>query len=686
MDLSGYKKKAEALVEQMTVEEAASQLTYQAAEIARLGVPAFNWWNEALHGVARAGTATVFPQAIALAAAFDEKLVGKIAGAIADEGRAKYNRFVREGDRTIYKGLTYWSPNVNIFRDPRWGRGQETYGEDPYLTAELGKAFVRGLQGEGRHYKAVACAKHFAVHSGPEALRHEFDAEASPKDMAETYLYAFEQLVRAGVGGVMGAYNRLNGEPCCAHPFLQEKLREWGFAGYFTSDCWAIADFHLHHKVTATAPESAALALKNGCDLNCGNVYMQLLVALREGLIEEADIRRSCVRLMTIRFALGMGEETEYDDIPYTEVESKAHLRLARKAAEKSAVLLKNDGILPLSKKEQKGKTIAVIGPAAASEAVLYGNYCGTGSRCVTLLEGIQEAYADSRILYAKGSHMYKDADEDVAAPDDKLSEAVICANQADVVILCVGLDATLEGEEGTAPNFGAAGDKNDLELPPCQMRLVDAVLQTGTPAVIVQTSGSSIVTGGEGRANAILQAWYPGERGGEAIARILCGKVDPSGKLPVTFYRNCDDLPAFTDYSMKNRTYTYYEGAPLFPFGYGLSYTQFAFRRAEYEEGCLRVTVENTGDRKGETVVQVYRRIDHPLAERNGRLVGFRRVSLKVGEKKTVKVPLSPDLLRLVDEDGEPFTYSGDFVLMILEGGNAPYFALSVKGKRAAD
>lgn len=320
MDLKKYRKMAEQLVAQMTVEEAAGQLSFQAAEIERLGVPSFNWWNEALHGVARAGTATVFPQAIAFGATFDPSLVEKIGEAVSTEGRAKYNMFVREGDRGIYKGLTYWSPNVNIFRDPRWGRGQETYGEDPYLTGELGAAYVRGLQGKGKHFRSVACAKHFAVHSGPESLRHEFDACASGKDMAETYLPAFERLVREGVGGVMGAYNRLNGEPCCAHTKLQEKLKEWGFEGYFTSDCWALADFHMHHKVTSTAPQSAALAIKNGCDLNCGNVYLHLLVALQEGLIEEEDIRRSCIRLMTIRYALGMGQKTEYDDIPYSEV------------------------------------------------------------------------------------------------------------------------------------------------------------------------------------------------------------------------------------------------------------------------------------------------------------------------------------------------------------------------------
>ena len=670
MQLKKYRKMAKQLVAKMSAEEAAGQLSYEAAEIARLGVPAWNWWNEALHGVARAGTATVFPQAIALAAAFDPALARKVGDVVSTEGRAKYNRFIAEGDRGIYKGLTYWAPNINIFRDPRWGRGQETYGEDPYLTAQTGVAYVKGLQGRGKHFKAVACAKHFAVHSGPEATRHEFDAKATAKDMEETYLYAFEKLVKAGVGGVMGAYNRLNGEPCCAHPFLQKKLAAWGFEGYFTSDCWAIADFHQHHKVTSSETESAALALKNGCDINCGCVYRSLLAALAEGKVTEADIRRSCVRAMTIRFALGMGQKTQYDGIPYSEVESPAHLRLARLAAEKSAVLLKNDGILPLDKK--KIKTIAVIGPTAASEQVLYGNYCGTGSACVTLLEGIRAACPSARVVYAMGSHIFRDQTEPVAAKDDKLSEAAIAAQEADVVVLCVGLDALLEGEEGDAPNFGIAGDKLDLNLPPCQMRLVERVLSVGKPTVVVQTSGSSIVTGAEERADAILQAWYPGEQGGAAIADILFGKVNPSGKLPVTFYRSCDDLPAFTDYSMKNRTYAYYEGQPLYPFGYGLSYTSFSLSDAARENDVLWVTVKNTGDRKGETVLQVYRKIAHPDAERNERLVGFLRVALGSGEEKRVCVPLSPDLARLVDEEGRAYSYEGEILLAVRDGSGA--------------
>ena len=679
MDLSKYRKMAEKAVSEMTIEEAASRLSYESPAVERLGIPAHNWWNEALHGVARAGSATVFPQAIALAATFDPDMVREIADAIATEGRAKNAQFLKENDRTIYKGLTYWSPNVNIFRDPRWGRGQETYGEDPYLTAELGKAFVRGLQGDGEHYKAVACAKHFAVHSGPEGVRHEFDAQASEKDMAETYLYAFEELVKAGVGGVMGAYNRLNGEPCCAHPMLQKRLREWGFEGYFTSDCWALADFHLHHKVTSTAPESAALAIKRGCDLNCGNVYLHLLAALQDGLIEEADIRRSCVKLMTVLYALGLGQETAFDDVPYEKVECREHLRLARRAAERSIVLLKNDGVLPLDKKGLRGKTIAVIGPAAATESVLYGNYCGTGSACVTILDGVRKEFPDAHILYARGSHLFKDADEDVALPGDKLSEAVIAAKRADVVLLCVGLDATMEGEEGCAPNFGEAGDKRDLRLPPCQRALVDAVLAVGKPTVVLQTSGSSIVTGAEERANAVLQVWYPGERGGKAVAHILSGKVSPSGKLPITFYRNCDDIPPFTEYSMSHRTYVNYQGKPLYPFGYGLSYAEFELSQARMEKGMLSVLVKNVGSFDGETVVQVYRKIEHSAAEKNIRLVGFSRVAVKAGKEKRVRLSLSPRLRTLFAEDGSAFEFGGKVRLLIGDGSKNPSLSVTL-------
>ena len=369
-----FEKKAKELVSHMTAEEKCSQLKYDSPAIERLGIPAYNWWNEGLHGVARAGTATMFPQGIGMAAAFDTEMMHRIGTAISLEARAKYNYASAEGDRDIYKGLTLWSPNVNIFRDPRWGRGHETYGEDPYLAAELGVNFVKGIQGDGEHLRAAACAKHFAVHSGPEALRHEFNAEVNQKDLAETYLYAFEKLVKSGVAGVMGAYNRVNGEPACANKKLMKKLYgEWEFGGYFVSDCWAISDFHTHHMVTGTAAESAAMAVKAGCDINCGNTYIHLMAALEQGLIEEADIDRAVEKAMEIRLRLGMLEETEYDNIPFDVIDCPEHNALSLEAAEKSMVLLKNRAFLPLDK--HRVKSIAVIGPNADSRAALYGNY-----------------------------------------------------------------------------------------------------------------------------------------------------------------------------------------------------------------------------------------------------------------------------------------------------------------------
>ncbi len=458
------RRKAEELVSRMTLEEKASQLKYDAPAIPRLGIPAYNWWNEALHGVARAGTATVFPQAIGLAAMFDEEAQEEIGSVIAEEARAKYNGQSAHGDRDIYKGLTVWSPNINIFRDPRWGRGHETYGEDPYLTTRLGIRFIQGLQGKGKYLKTAACSKHFAVHSGPEAERHHFDARVGKKDMFETYLPAFEATVKeAGVESVMGAYNRVNGEPACgSKTLLKDILRDrWGFEGHVVSDCWAISDFHNHHMVTATAPESAALAMQNGCDLNCGNTYLHILEALKEGLVTEEQITTACVRLMTTRYLLGLfDEDCEYNAIPVTETDTDAHAELALKAAEKSMVLLENDGTLPLN--PEKIRTIAVIGPNADSVPALEGNYNGTSSRYVTFLRGIRDYARDHgiRVLYSLGSHLYKDRTSGLAQAEDRLAEAAMYAEIADVTVACVGLDATLEGEEGDTGNEYTAGTR----------------------------------------------------------------------------------------------------------------------------------------------------------------------------------------------------------------------------------
>lgn len=438
-------ERAEALVNEMTVEEAASKLRYDAPAVERLGIPAYNWWNEGIHGLARSGVATMFPQAIGLAAMFDTDLVFKVADITSTEARAKYNEYSKRDDRDIYKGLTLWAPNINIFRDPRWGRGHETYGEDPYLTAECGKAYVKGLQGSGKVLKTAACAKHFAVHSGPEAVRHEFNAEVSWKDLEETYLYAFEELVKkAKVEGVMGAYNRVNGEPSCASEFLMGKLDKWGFDGYFVSDCWAIRDFHEHHMVTSSPVESAAMALKAGCNVNCGCTYVHLLSALDKGLVTEDEIRASCVALMRTRIRLGMFDKsTEYDNIPYSVVSCPEHKAVSYQCAVKSMVLLKNKGILPLDKKSIS--TIAVIGPNADSRAALEGNYNGTADRYVTFLEGIEDAF-EGRVLYAEGCHLYKDRVSGLAQAGDRYAEAEAAAANSDVVILCVAFGTIMTG------------------------------------------------------------------------------------------------------------------------------------------------------------------------------------------------------------------------------------------------
>lgn len=663
MNREEARKKAEALVAQMTLEEKASQLKYDAPAIKRLGIPAYNWWNEGLHGVARAGQATVFPQAIGLGATFDTDLIGEIADTIATEARAKYNAVSKKGDRDIYKGLTLWSPNVNIFRDPRWGRGHETYGEDPYLTSRLGVAFVKGLQGNGKTMKAAACAKHFAVHSGPEAVRHEFNAVASKKDMTETYLPAFKALVEeAGVEAVMGAYNRTNGEVCCGSPSLQKILRgDWGFKGHFVSDCWAVRDFHEHHGVTVTAKESAAMAINNGCDLNCGNTYLHILKAYQAGLVTEETITKSAVRLFTTRYLLGMFDGSEYDSIPYTEVESKEHLALSEKASVESMVLLKNNGILPL--KKESVKTIGIIGPNADSRAALAGNYHGTASRYRTIQEGIQDYVGgEIRVLTSVGCHLWQEKTENLAVAGDRLAEAAVVADESDVVILCVGLDETLEGEEGDTGNSYASGDKIDLQLPAPQRELMEVVAKSGKPVVLCVMSGSALdLSYGAEHFDAVLQLWYPGSEGGKATAKVLFGEVSPSGKLPVTFYDGLDDLPAFEDYSMKGRTYRYMEGKAQYPFGYGLTYGDTAVTDARLADAetaddsvVLEADVENKGTMAAEEVLQVYvEALDSADAPKNPTLCAFARVALGAGETKTVKIMVPADAFTVVDEEG---------------------------------
>lgn len=656
MDRKKARAKAKALVAQMTLDEKASQLRYDAPAIPRLGIPAYNWWNEALHGVARAGTATVFPQAIGLAAIFDENFHQQVAEVISTEGRAKYNGQSAHGDRDIYKGLTMWSPNINIFRDPRWGRGHETYGEDPYLTSRLGVRFIKGLQGDGKYMKIAACAKHFAVHSGPEELRHEFDAIATPKDMEETYFPAFEAAVKeAKVESVMGAYNRTNGEPCCGSKTLLVDIlkKKWGFEGHIVSDCWAIRDFHTRHMVTSTAPESAALALKNGCDINCGVTYLHLLQAYQEGLVTEDDITAACENAFTSRYLLGMfADDCEYDKISYLENDTDEHNAVALSAAEKCMVLLKNDGILPLD--ETKIKTIAVIGPNSDSQAALYANYYGLSSRYVTFLEGIRTYCREKgiRVLYSQGCALARDRVQGLGQANDRIAEAVMCAEEADVVIACVGLDETLEGEEGDTGNEYTSGDKYDLQLPATQRNLMEALEKTGKPLVTVLSVGSALNVP---QGNAQLLTWYPGQAGGTALTEILFGRVSPSGKLPLTFYHDLSDLPEFTDYNMTNRTYRYYTGTPLYPFGYGLSYASFALADMKAAEDAVTLTVTNTSSIDAETVVQVYVKDKASRwATPNPRLAGFARIALRAGESKTVSVKLDALAFTVVNDQGQ--------------------------------
>ncbi|HEY9062704.1 MAG TPA: glycoside hydrolase family 3 C-terminal domain-containing protein [Pseudobacteroides sp.] len=683
-----FEERAKDLVSRMTLEEKVTQMLHQSPAIPRLGIPSYNWWNEALHGVARAGTATMFPQAIGMAATFDEDLLYKAADVISTEGRAKFHEFQRKGDHDIYKGLTFWSPNVNIFRDPRWGRGHETYGEDPYLTGRLGVAFIKGLQGnDDKYLKSAACAKHFAVHSGPESKRHEFNAVASKKDIRETYLPAFKDCVKeANVEAVMGAYNRTNGEPCCGSPtLLKEILRErWGFKGHVVSDCWAIKDFHENHMVTKTAPESVALAVNNGCDLNCGNMYVNLLLAHKEGLVTEETIDESVVRLMVTRMKLGMFDdpnEVPYTKIPYEMNDCTRHREFALEVTRKSLVLLKNENnMLPLDK--NKIKSIAVIGPNADSRDALIGNYFGTASQYITVLDGIREAVSkDTRINYSSGCHLYK-VKTGLAEPRERFAEAMAAAEMSDLVVMCMGLDATLEGEEGDVSNEYAGGDKLHLNFPGLQQELLEAVYKSGKPVILVLLSGSALsVTWADENIPAIIQAWYPGAQGGRAIASMIFGEFSPAGRLPVTFYRTTEELPDFEDYSMQNRTYKYMENEALYPFGYGLSYTRFLYSDIKISKDKINigdkikcsVSVKNIGDYESDEVVELYLKdLEASSTVPRWKLVGVKKLyQLKPGQVVTTEFEVSPEQMAMVDDEGRSILEPGVFELFA--GGSQP-------------
>lgn len=679
--MSKYRERAAALVAKMTLEEKVSQTLYNAPAIERLGISAYNWWNEALHGVARAGTATVFPQAIGVAASFDEELVGKMAEVIATEARAKYNVQKKAEDRDIYKGLTFWSPNVNIFRDPRWGRGQETYGEDPYLSGRLGVSFVKGLQEEKEGFiKAAACAKHFAVHSGPEKQRHSFDARVSRQDLYETYLPAFKACVQeAGVEAVMGAYNRTNGEPCCGSKTLLIDIlrKEWGFEGHVVSDCWAINDFHAHHKITKTPLESAAMAMNNGCDVNCGCMFPNLRDAVKGGYVEEARLDEAVTNLMECRMKLGMFEEegtVPFDVIGYEQVDTAENKSLNLEISRKSLVLLKNqDNLLPL---DLTGiKSIGVIGPNADSRKALVGNYEGTASRYVTVLEGIEDYVGErARVYYSEGCHLYQDRTSNLAQENDRMSEVKAVCSVSDVIVAVLGLDSSVEGEEGDTGNEFASGDKLDLKFPGLQSEILRAAYESGKPVILVSMTGSAMELDWEdSHIPAIIQAWYPGAAGGRAVAELIFGAYSPEGKLPVTFYRTTQELPDFTDYAMKDRTYRYMKQEALYPFGFGLSYTSFEMKGTEADsdrvtakgEVTIRTSIKNTGVMESGETIQVYVKALREGTP-NAQLKGLKKVHLQPGEEKQVEITLRSQAFGLYNVEGEFLVEKGEYAVYV--------------------
>lgn len=672
------------LVSRMTLQEKVSQMTHTSRGIKRLGIPDYNWWNECLHGVARSTEkVTVFPQPIGMAATFNPEELFKSAEIISDEGRAVYNISVAKGNTiSRYTGLTFWTPNVNIFRDPRWGRGHETYGEDPFLTAEMGIAMVKGLQGDDPYYlKASACAKHFAVHSGPEPLRHVFNATATDHDLRDTYLPAFYRLIKeAKVSGVMCAYNSFNGQPCCGSNLFMRKvlLHDWKFDGYVTSDCWAITDFITGHKTHTDSISAAADAVLHGTDLECGDVYRSLTKSIEKGLITEEQLDISLKKLFKIRFRLGMfdpREKVPYSNISREVLESKSHQEQALKMARQSMVLLKNEKrLLPLSGKIRK---IALLGPNADNEITQLGNYNGIPSRNITLLDALR-AEKGIEVVYDDLSDFTK------LNKGVELGGLVEKYKNVDLIIYAGGISTLLEGEEGDAGNGNiegfVGGDRTTIKLPAIQTEIMKQLHKLNKPLVFICMSGSAMAFNWEAEnVPAIIQAWYGGQATGTALADILFGRYNPSGKLPVTFYRSDADLPAFEDYSMTNRTYRYFTGDVLYPFGYGQSYTTFKYKKLQLpamsqtkDSLTVKVEVYNSGKYKGEEVVQLYS--SHKAIAKDApvcQLVGFCKIDLKPGERRIVEFKLSPRRLAYVDETGGISTIPGNISFSV--GGVCP-------------
>jgi beta-glucosidase len=677
------------LIRRMSLAEKVAQLQNGAPGIPRIGLPAYNYWNEALHGVANNGIATVFPEPIGMASTWNPELLHQEGKVIGLEGRAKFNDYItrHNGDAKWWTGLTFWTPNINIFRDPRWGRGQETYGEDPYLTSEIGIEFVKGIQGDDPNYMlAMACAKHYAVHSGPEPDRHRFNAQASERDIFETYLPQFERVVREGkVAGVMGAYNAVNGVPCCASSFLLDDLlrKQWGFDGYVVSDCGAIGDIwgRGQHHYVATPEEAAAVAVKAGCDLCCGGDYNALVRAAQQGLITEKELDVALYHTLWTRFRLGLFDPPEkcpYTKITIKESDTPGHRLVALEVARQSLVLLKNDGILPIDR--SKLRRIAVIGPNGNSTSMLYGNYHGSASRPISILTGIKQlAGTNIEVTFAQGCPITTKTDRGIAAwsrqdndttrPLPELNtEAFRNATNADLIIYVGGLTPAQEGE---------MFDRDSIELPEVQEKLVQELHATGKPVVMVNCSGSAIALPWENEhLPAILQAWYPGEEGGRAVGEVLFGDVNPSGHLPVTFYRATADLSSFTEYSMTNRTYRYFTGTPLFAFGHGLSYTKFDFKSGKLASNIIpadgtakvKFMVKNSGNRDGDEVAQVYfRHVNSVVPQPKLALCGFTRVQLKHGETRQVTVEVPAQRLRYWDTQKKQYVVEpGDYEFLI--------------------
>ncbi|MDI3320725.1 glycoside hydrolase family 3 C-terminal domain-containing protein [Pinibacter soli] len=668
------------LLKRMTLEEKVSQMMNSNAAIPRLQIPEYNWWNESLHGVARSGVATVFPQAIGLSATFDTDLALKVSTAISDEARAIYNVSVAKGYRQKYAGLTFWTPNINIFRDPRWGRGQETYGEDPFLTSRIGVAFVKGLQGNDPNYlKVAACAKHYAVHSGPERLRHEFDAKASMKDMRETYLPAFKALVtEAHVEAVMCAYNRTNSEVCCGNTFLlQDVLRdEWKFKGHVVSDCGAIEDFYKGHKVVANSAEAAALAVKRGVSLDCGGEYASLIDAVKQKLITEKEIDSALAILLRTKMKLGIfdpASSNPYSKISANVINSAEHRALSKEVALKSIVLLKNNGALPLKNDLKK---YFVTGPNAADVMSLIGNYYGVNPQMFTYMEGIASHISpESQMQYRPGCLL----DRNNINPIDWTTDE---ARNTDATIVVLGINGLIEGEEGESIASPSFGDRLDYNIPQNQIEFLRKMKKDNPKPIIAVITGGSPMNLSEIHelADAVLLAWYPGEEGGNAVADIIFGKVSPSGKLPVTFPKSLQQLPSYEDYGMKGRTYRYMTEEPMYPFGYGLTYSKFDYGTLKTstqnvkrgQSMTVETTVANKGSKASDEVVQLY--ISHPGAGENEPLYslkGFQRINLAAGATKVVKFTVTPEMLSLVNDNGETLETTGKVTFYV--GGSSP-------------